>query len=212
VPGGGQAQPAAGGPQRPEEPPEGPLVAGVLGGEVLHEGAAAGAVAVHTPASRVELVVDLGAVVLPLALQPEGATAARAEVHEGAQLGRGADVVYPSVELEALVLEGVRAATGNVVLLENNHAAAELGQEGRRVEPREAAADDHVVDVLRQLLGREADAEQVGIGRESWRLGVELLLLGAPSQAAEPAARRQRHTRGGHAGRNLRPGRAIVED
>ena len=55
--------------------------------------------------------------------------------------------MQPSVKFEAPLLEGVRAAAGNVVLLEHQHALAALGQQRSSREATHTAADDDCIDL-----------------------------------------------------------------
>mmetsp|Transcript_110054 Transcript_110054/g.350556 ORF Transcript_110054/g.350556 Transcript_110054/m.350556 type:complete len:533 (+) Transcript_110054:553-2151(+) len=195
----------------PEEPPNRTLLAGVLLDEVPHEGFRPGPVAVRARARCMELVVHLRAVVLSLPLHLESSAVPCCEVHHGRELCGAADVVHSGIEFVALIFEGVRAAAGDVVLLQNDHAPADLGEQSCQVEARQAAADDHVVDLLWKLLRGEADTQHILIGRQLRRSTLGMLTHGAPLPVTEPAACCKDGPCSRHAGQRLVSSRALLE-
>lgn len=65
----------------------------------------------------------------------------------------GTDLTH--VKLEALLDVGVAAASGLVVLLQNQDLLAGFGQRGCGRQPANAAADHDDVQVLRDFIGAE---------------------------------------------------------
>lgn len=66
------------------------------------------------------------------------------------------------VELKALVLKGVRAASGLIVLLQNQHPLACFGQERRRRQAPHATADHHRVQSVRDAVHAETFGREGG--------------------------------------------------